>query len=131
MARLINNKGMWSLQINKDQPGEILRLIQNMDQYYLSVDIEEKHYTFQIIDVGNDGRWSISESEYRDILGKITPSPEEDTIIPLELEEPHNYLAFPDWFALARNHPKDPYIDFIKEVGTDKPTTKTNFKWEE
>lgn len=134
MARLINDKGTWLLQINKDQPKELYALLSNLDGYYLETEKEEVNvYIFRLRDYCQDEAWTISESDYRNILSKISEIPDSDLIIPCEkISDSRQFKSYgiEIYDKLLKTYPSQQDQKFLSELGTKMPID-AKFQWNE
>ncbi len=84
MARLINNKGTFYLQIEKADHKGLCTVLEYLDGLYLEVTEQDPiTYTFGFACWNYDGMEQMdSESDLRNLLSKISENPDPDLIIP-------------------------------------------------
>lgn len=152
MARLINNKGTWHLQIAKNDSKGLVALLSDLPSTYLKLESQdEETFTFGFCEWDYDGMEDRTEmysiSDLRAILSKISENPDPDLIIPRdpepvfdtpltdeEYEELVKTMATPELmqhpkvfsYLLAKRH-----IRFLEAIGSDLSINHETFKWSE
>lgn len=89
MARLVNNKGNFYIEINKESHLEIslIAIHGGLIQLYEETD---NSFLFEILEDDRDGTYSSNGDEYVRVLAKITNNPEPEIIIP---RDPYTSIA--------------------------------------
>lgn len=133
MARLVNNKGNFYIEINKDSQTEISLIAIHGGLIQLQEETKNS-YLFEILENGYDGASPTWEHEYRSVLEKITNNPEPEIVIPRDPYisiAPGSFGNMPEIYrTLTEQYPKQNDINFLAEVG-NKEILNTTFRWNE
>jgi hypothetical protein len=131
MARLKYEKGQWTLQIHHQNSAELLKLISLNTGYYLE-NISNPHdtyLTYSILDYCQGDVYSITESEYREILAQISQIIELDERIekPLPPECNQTIKELTGLYDGLSPQRQKMIMDFISDIATTPLSTE--FKW--
>lgn len=131
MARLVNYKGRFSIEIEKENKEEIYLLTINNEFFLDCSKKDDIFYSFTIFDHCQGDIYSANESDYRTLLSKITDNPKAEIITPKDVRIEGRLEGFAKIFTdnLNRFYPNN--HEFLKEVGTMKDIPGTAFKWDE
>ncbi len=124
MAHLINNKGDWSICIEKSDNMALLTILSEMSVEYLSV----KSQTPYTLELEFSARWGkdvepVGEQHYRNLLSKISEFPLPDVIIPPDTIVEYKLLQYPGFLNELLQYPnslKSKFLDELSTIGCDK-----------
>lgn len=94
MARLVNNKGAWLIQIPKQNPWETYLLFGNLGGDFITVEYQDIDFVYYKV-YSRIFEWNepLSITEYRELLTKISTKPDSEVIISkIPTREDHKFV---------------------------------------